>query len=140
MKCREDFLQTAEEIHRMVEEIAAGAEVTPSVRQLNDTKRCWTALRYTKSWMSSTTPVLADPDRNQAITLDVKERLSGGQSSHTYKLTQWDYSPPRVGLTHHKVDRETVCRTLYGQSQIKAADSDCINFTVFILLWVWDIV
>lgn len=39
-------------------------------KNLGESKRCWIALMYTKSWVSSTTPTLQNPESNQAKELE----------------------------------------------------------------------
>ncbi|KAI0999672.1 hypothetical protein K3495_g8523 [Podosphaera aphanis] len=104
----------------------------------DDNDRCWTALRYTKSWSNSATPALRDPAGQIPTTFEEKEEMirrvmyPERPDKNLPELTHID------GTTHKKVTREVVQKALFHQSTTKAPGSDRINFRALRLLWKWD--
>lgn len=75
----EDFLQRVEKIQ---DTAPLGTDTSPQAnskdRPIGDTKRCWTALRYPRLWMSPTITALTDTQGKHATTLKDKEDMVRG--------------------------------------------------------------
>lgn len=68
----------------------------------------WTALRYTKLWQSSTTPVLEDVKGRQAVALEDKKMMAG---KVTFSYPSADLVGPQqhyCAEAHPKVDEATI--------------------------------
>lgn len=61
--------------HQTSKETLLGDLPGVSNEVLGDSEWCWTALQYTKQWMSSTTPALKDLEGNAATSLDEKAKM-----------------------------------------------------------------
>lgn len=101
-KCWDELLQGPEEVQG---KRTSDTQKEQENRGLTDTERCWIALWYTKSWMSSTMPVLKKADDRVATTLEEKEELIRRAA---FSLPQDDLvepppSPPHTGTTQHTI-------------------------------------
>lgn len=110
-KCWKDFLQGAEGVQNIA---TAGAETRTSTggQQLGDTERCWMALRYTRPWISSTTPALKVMGGNQATTVEDKEVMVRRVAFPRPPDDSVCYFPSRPSTAHQDIDRETVQQAL----------------------------
>lgn len=107
---------------------------------LTDQKRCWAALRYTKSSSSGTTPALIDPETKKVIaaTFEEKEALFREQAFPQAPESDIWIEAPGVGKAHQMVSETTVKNALFSQGVEKAPGMDLLNFRAIRLLWRLD--
>jgi hypothetical protein len=124
-ECWQDFL------------VGPGGMETKTRPSLEDSARCWAALRYTTLRANEATPVLKGPQGQIATTIEEKEVLiqevlfppapEGGPD----RLIQ-------LGAMHQSVDEALVRQALFSQSIKKAPGVDKLNFRAIRLLWEWE--
>lgn len=105
---------------------------------LADYERCWTALKYTKPWASSTTQALGDRKGNTATSLEDKTKMVRRTA---FPPTPADPMCPPLrlkGRAHQSVDEVRVRKALFNKSQKKAPGWDTLSFSTLQLMWEWD--
>lgn len=112
---------------------------------LPEQKRCWAALRYTKSTSSGTTPALIDPVTKDVIaaTFKEKEAIFRGQAfpqapEQTLGEDIQRIELPGPGHAHELATAAAVGKALLSQGVEKAPGMDRLNFKAIRLLWRLD--
>lgn len=106
---------------------------------MRNTKRCWTALQYTKPWISSRTQVLKDMKDNQDTSIEDKEEMVRKSAFSKPPEDLVDPPPQRPGKVHQDINAVIFRQVPYNQAQKKAPRPDHINFRAMRLLWEWDV-
>lgn len=104
---------------RLVNRICWATFLQRSDKILEDSEQCRTALRYTRLWVSSTTPPLRDPEDTIATSLEDKTEMVGRTAFPAPLADLIGTLPHREGTTDQRVDAERVRRTLFDQLQKK---------------------
>lgn len=75
-----------------------------------------TALKYIKSWISSTTHALEDPKSNQAVTMEDKEKMVGRAVFPHSPVDPAGTLPHYSGRVCQKINEVTVWSISFNQS------------------------
>jgi ribonuclease HI len=104
-----------------------------------ETKRCWTALKYTNPRPQSVTPALKRHDGTEAVTMTEKEVLitetlfpepPGSRNIRPRSLTP--------GNAHIKIQDISIKQALFSQAITKVPGPDQLTFRTLRLLWNWE--
>jgi Reverse transcriptase (RNA-dependent DNA polymerase)/Endonuclease-reverse transcriptase len=127
-ECWQKFLQGAEEI----------LEDNPTY---TDKNRCWTALKYTSSRASSTTPAMKDANGDFATTIEEKEEIFRKMAFPDPIASSINIPFSRnssINAISSFITEEDIEKALFEQSIKKAPGPDKLNFKALRLLWSWD--
>lgn len=102
---------------------------------LGDSEQCWTALRYTKPWASSSKTALKDVEGNMPTSLEGKTEI----------LRRAAFPPPpedligpllhRNSMAYQRVSKNRVRQALFHPSQKKTPGLDILNFSTLWIQW-----
>jgi hypothetical protein len=112
-------------------------EILEDNSRLEDTNRCWTALRYTSARLGSSTPAIKAADETIATTIEEKKAvfLKSAFPGPIKGLTEnpsITIQPISDNITIRDIDIE---EALFNQSTKKVLRPDRLNFKALRLLW-----
>ena len=127
-KCWQNFLQ-------------GSTDILEENLDYENKNRCWTALKYTSTRTSSSTPAIKSLNGEVAITIEEKEAIFMKQAFPDLSKESSAALPlPTLNMNAENsfISEKDIEKALFEQSIKKAPGPDKLNFKALRLLWDWD--